>query len=98
MAHTLYLLILSTSCNLGWDGRHFRIPPCLNLLITWSIRGINGNVKREKLVDVFRKGKLLALSEAKLKGNFDRCCGVGYVVSLLVFWRLKGLEKVWLTY
>ena len=44
---------------------------CVNWLGTWNVRGINGTAKREKLVDVFRKGKFkfLALTETKLKGN-----------------------------
>ena len=35
------------------------------------VRGMNGTVKREEVVDVFRKGKFefLALTEAKLKAN-----------------------------
>ena len=38
---------------------------------TCIVRGINGTVKREEMVDVFRKRKFefLSLMEAKLKGN-----------------------------
>ena len=40
-------------------------------ILTWNVRGKDGIVKREEVVDVFRKGKfeLLALTETKLKGN-----------------------------
>ena len=39
--------------------------------VTWYVRIINGTVKREEVVDVFRKEKfeLLALTETKLKEN-----------------------------
>ena len=49
---------------------------------TWNVREINGTVKREEVVNVFRKGKfeLLALMETKLKGN-GTWCGVNYQCS-----------------
>ena len=89
-ARTLFLLTTSTSSSLGRSGRRHQLQPCItrrnyvNRLDTWSIRGINGTEKREKAVDVFRKGKfeLLALNEAKLKGNGEvSWCGVNGIIA-----------------
>ena len=74
---TLFFLPMSASASLGRSRRYLRLPPCItrrnyaNRLGTWNERGINGTAKREKMVDVFKKGKfeLLALTEMKLKGN-----------------------------
>ena len=56
----------------------------VNSLVTWNVRGINGTVKREKVVDVFREGKfvLLAFTETKLKENGKvSCCGVTGIIA-----------------
>ena len=66
---------MSTSLSFGQERRHDRLSPCIilqncvNWLGTWKVRGINGAVKKEEVVDVFRTGKfkLLALMEKKLK-------------------------------
>ena len=43
----------------------------VNCLGTWNVRGINGTVKREEVLGIFKEGKfeLFALMEMKLKGN-----------------------------
>ena len=48
------------------------------------MRGINGNAKREEVVDVIKEGKfeLLALTETKLKGNRELSgCGVNGITA-----------------
>ena len=53
------------------------LPPCItrgnyvNCLGTWKVRENNDTMKREELVDIFKKEKfeLLALMETKLKGK-----------------------------
>ena len=62
-ARTLFLLSMTASASLGWSGRCRRLPPCItrrnyvNRLVTWNVRGVNGNAEREEVVDVFRKEK-----------------------------------------
>ena len=76
-ACTVFLLPMSASANLGWSGRYYRLLPCItwqnyvNHLGTWNVRGINDIMKREEVVDIFKKGnfKSLALTEMKLKGK-----------------------------
>ena len=56
----------------------------VNSLVTWNVRGINGTVKREKVVDVLKEGKfeLPALMETKLKGKGDvSWCGVNGIIA-----------------
>ena len=46
-------------------------------------RRINGTVRADEVADVFRRGKfeLLAISEAKLKGNGEASwCGVNGII------------------
>ena len=54
------------SVSPGWGRRCYQLSRCVNWLGTW-----NEIVKREEVVDVFRKGKfeLLSLTETKLKRN-----------------------------
>ena len=67
----------SASSSLERSGRSSRFQPCITQrncvkrLDTWNVREINGTAKMEELVNAFRKVKfeLLALTEAKLKGN-----------------------------
>ena len=47
-------------------------------------KGINGTLKREEVVDIFREGKfeLLALKEIKLKGKGEvSWCGVNGIIT-----------------
>ena len=51
---------------------------------TWNVSGINGIVKREEVVDAFRKGKFdsFALTKTKLKGNREvSWCGVNDIIA-----------------
>ena len=74
-ARTLFILPKSASTSLGRSRRYLRLPPCItrrnyfNRLGTWNIRGINDTIKREEVVDIFKKGKfeLLALTEKKIE-------------------------------
>ena len=76
-AYTPFLLPTSASASFGRSGRYRRLPLCItrrNYVIrlgTWNVRGINDTKKREKVLDIFKKGKfeLLALTETKLKGK-----------------------------
>ena len=76
-ARILFFLPMSTLASLGRNGRCHLLPPCItrrnyvNRLGTWNVRGLNGTVKREEVVDNFREGKfeLLASMETKFKGN-----------------------------
>ena len=52
---------------------------CVIWFGTWNVKGINGIIKREEVVDVFRKRKsgLLAFTETNFKGSGDiSWCGV----------------------
>ena len=76
-ARTVFLLPKTASASFGRSGRYRRLPPCttrrnyVSHLGTWNVRGINGNAKREEVVDIFKKGKyeMLALTETKLKAK-----------------------------
>ena len=58
------------------------------------MKGINLTTKREKVVDIFKNGKLelLASTETKLKGR-EKYHGLELMSSLPVFWRWKDLGK-----
>ena len=76
-ARSLFLLPASASASLGRSGRCLRLPPSItrrnyvNRLGTWNVKGINDNMEREEMADVFKVGKfeLLVFMETKLKGN-----------------------------
>ena len=87
----LFLLPTSASASLIRSGRYRRLPPCItqrnyvNRLDTRNVREINGTVKREEVVDIFREKKveLLALTEKELKGNGEvSWCGVGIITGV----------------
>ena len=76
----------------------------INRLGTWNVRVINGTVKREEVVNVFREGKFefLVLMETKLKGNGEvSWCGVnGFIASFQEMERAREgvailLNNVW---
>ena len=80
---------MSKSFRLSWDGRYHQIPPYIavklcKLASYWNVRGINEIAKREKVVDIFSKGKfeLLAFIETNLKRNRKMLwCGVNGIVA-----------------
>ena len=65
---------------------------------TWNVRGINGIVRREEVVDVFRKGKfaLLVLTVTKLKGNGEvSWCGVNGIIAGV--YEIEKDKEAWLS-